>query len=125
MAVPACWSTWARVIAAVSAAKSASMMRLRAAVWLSTATCRLEMTDSKRFWAAPYVARSVVTMLISVWRMVIAAVALATSLMFAVAPVVTFVTAALVDRSVVVTVMALLVGRSEERRVGNGSGCRW
>src|SRR5690606_13817585 len=53
IATPACCRTWARVIAAVSAAKSASMMRLRAAVWLSTATCRFEMTDSKRFWAAP------------------------------------------------------------------------
>src|SRR5690606_10908051 len=53
IATPACWSTWARVIDAVSAAKSASMIRLRAAVWLSTATCRFEITDSKRFWAAP------------------------------------------------------------------------
>ena len=41
IAEPACWSTWARVRFAVSDAKSASMMRLRAADWLSTEICRV------------------------------------------------------------------------------------
>jgi hypothetical protein len=41
-------------------AKSASMMRLLAALWFSTEICRLAITDSKRDCDAPSVARSAV-----------------------------------------------------------------
>src|SRR4051812_25243223 len=46
IAVPACCRTLARLMLAVSVAKSASMMRLRAAVWFSTLDCRFEMIES-------------------------------------------------------------------------------
>jgi hypothetical protein len=61
IATPACCSTWARDSVAVSEAKSASMIRLRAADWFSVATCRVEITFSKRFWAAPNDERAVLT----------------------------------------------------------------
>ena len=46
---------------AVSDAKSASMMRLRAADWFSTELCRFEMIESKRLSEAPKVARTSLT----------------------------------------------------------------
>jgi hypothetical protein len=50
--VPACCRICERDRLAVSAAKSASMIRERAAAWFSD-TCRLAMTLSKRFCTAP------------------------------------------------------------------------
>jgi hypothetical protein len=49
MAVPACCSTCARLRLAVSAAKSASVIRLREAVRFSPVACRLSMVELKRF----------------------------------------------------------------------------
>src|SRR5690606_33604381 len=65
MALPACCRICERDRLAVSAAKSASMIRLRAAVWFSTDTCRLEITESKRFWMAPKSARLALISLIA------------------------------------------------------------
>ena len=53
MAIPACCITWAFVSAAVSTAKSASMIRALAADMFSEVLIRLAMVDSKRFWIAP------------------------------------------------------------------------
>ena len=57
IAVPACCRTWARDRAAVSAAKSASWMRLRDAERFSLAVCRFSIVDEKRFCTAPSAAR--------------------------------------------------------------------
>ena len=57
IAVPACCSTWARDRFAVSAAKSASWMRLREADRFSLVVCRFAIVDEKRFWIAPSDAR--------------------------------------------------------------------
>ena len=65
MALPACCRICARLRLAVSVAKSASMMRLRAADWFSTACCRLEMIASKRLCVAPKVARVSLTLSIA------------------------------------------------------------
>ena len=59
MAVPACCKIWPRVMLAVSAAKSASMMRDLAADTFSTEVCKKLITDSKRFCTAPKEAREV------------------------------------------------------------------
>src|SRR5690606_41077241 len=61
IATPACCSTWARVSAAVSAAKSASRIRDREADMFSTDVDRFATTDSKRFWIAPRSAREPLT----------------------------------------------------------------
>ena len=53
IAVPACCRIWVRVRFAVSAAKSASRMRLRDADRFSAVVCRLAIADSKRFWYEP------------------------------------------------------------------------
>ncbi len=53
MATPACCRIWDLVRLAVSAAKSASRIRERAAEMFSDTFCRLEMVDSNRFWTAP------------------------------------------------------------------------
>jgi hypothetical protein len=58
LATPACCRIWARLRLAVSAAKSASMMRLRAAAWFSTPIWSAAITLSKRLCDAPIVARS-------------------------------------------------------------------
>src|SRR5690554_5341184 len=57
MAVPACCMIWFLVRLADSAAKSVSMIRLRAADTFSEMFCRLLMVDSKRFCTAPMSAR--------------------------------------------------------------------
>ena len=57
IAVPACCRTWARDRFAVSAAKSASWMRLREAERFSLPVCRFWIVDEKRFCTAPSVAR--------------------------------------------------------------------
>ena len=59
MAVPACCKIWPRVMLAVSAAKSASMMRDLAADTFSTDVCKKLTTESKRFCTAPNLARLV------------------------------------------------------------------
>jgi hypothetical protein len=53
MATPACCRICDLVRLAVSAAKSASRIRERAAEMFSDTFCRLEMVDSNRFWTAP------------------------------------------------------------------------
>ena len=53
IAVPACCRICARDRLAVSAAKSASMIRPRAADWFSAVIERLEMAKPKRLSAAP------------------------------------------------------------------------
>ena len=53
IAVPACCRIWARDRFAVSAAKSASMIRPRAADWFSPVICRFEIAKPKRLIAAP------------------------------------------------------------------------
>src|SRR5690606_29405809 len=60
-ATPACWSTCAFVSCAVSAAKSASSIRPRDAARFSLTVCRFTIVDSKRFWIAPSVPRSSLT----------------------------------------------------------------
>ena len=57
-ATPACCRICALVSEAVSAAKSASWMRLRDAVRFSDTAWRFEIVDSKRFWMAPNWLRS-------------------------------------------------------------------
>ena len=57
MALPACTSTFARAMAADSAAKSASSMRERASSVRCTTFIRLLMVCSRRLMAAPAVAR--------------------------------------------------------------------
>src|SRR5690606_1772050 len=61
MATPACCRIWARVRLAVSAAKSASRMRERAAERFSELVLRLAMVDSKRLCTAPSSARNPAT----------------------------------------------------------------
>src|SRR4051794_25166743 len=57
IAVPACDRIWFRVYWTISCAMSASRMRLSDAVRFSTATLRLLMVWSNRFWMAPRSAR--------------------------------------------------------------------
>ena len=59
IAVPACCSTWARDRFAVSAAKSASWMRLREAVMFWLPVCTFVIVCEKRFCTAPSWARVV------------------------------------------------------------------
>ena len=61
IAVPDCWSTCALANLALSAAKSASDILERAAVVNSETFIRLDTVYSKRFWSAPYPARSPAT----------------------------------------------------------------
>src|SRR4029078_11473160 len=58
IAVPACCRIWARVRAAVSAAKSVSWIRLREAERFTETAWRLLIVESKRFWMVPSVRRS-------------------------------------------------------------------
>src|SRR4030095_5476636 len=60
-ATPACCRICAFVRFAVSAAKSASWMRLREASRFSTTVLRFAMVDSKRFWIAPRSLRTELT----------------------------------------------------------------
>lgn len=53
IAMPACCNTWARVMLAVSEAKSVSWMRLRAALRLVDVACKLDTAELKRFCKAP------------------------------------------------------------------------
>ena len=71
IAVPACCRICERLRLAVSEAKSASMMRLRAEAVFSEATCRFETTASKRFCVAPSTARSELTVSRAVSRLLI------------------------------------------------------
>src|SRR5438067_6429074 len=61
MAVPACRRICCLVKLTISEAMSVSRMRDSDAERFSTDTCRLLMTDSKRFWNAPRLARVVDT----------------------------------------------------------------
>ena len=66
IAVPAWDRIWFRVNWTISCAMSASRMRLSEAVRFSTATLRLLMVCSNRFWIAPRLARVVETVPIAV-----------------------------------------------------------
>ena len=61
IATPACCRICARVRAAVSAAKSASWIRLLEAARFSDTAVRLAMVDSNRFWIAPKELRRLLT----------------------------------------------------------------
>ena len=61
IAMPACCRICAFVNAAVSAAKSASRIRLREASRFSLTADKLAIVDSKRFWMAPSVLRKPLT----------------------------------------------------------------
>jgi hypothetical protein len=75
IAVPAWDRIWFRVNWTISLAMSASRMRLSDAVRFSTATLRLLMVWSNRFWMAPRSARVVDTDLMAVSSALIAVVA--------------------------------------------------
>src|SRR4051812_50095775 len=73
IAVPAWDRIWFRVNWTISCAMSASRMRLSEAVRFSTATLRLLMVWSNRFWIAPRSARWGETRLMAVSRALMAA----------------------------------------------------
>jgi hypothetical protein len=72
IAVPACDRIWFFVNSTISDAMSVSRIRLSDAVTFSTATLRLLIVCSNRFWYAPRLARAVETPLIAVSSAVIA-----------------------------------------------------
>src|ERR687883_2152104 len=77
IAVPACDRIWFFVNSTSSEAMSVSRIRLSDADRFSTATLRLLMVCSNRFWYAPSFARTVETSLSAASSVVIADVALA------------------------------------------------
>ena len=81
MATPACCRIWVRVNSAVSAAKSASWIRERAALMFSEVVLRFEIVDWNRFWIAPRSARMLSTWARAPSTMLIAACAPSTLLM--------------------------------------------
>ncbi len=83
--MPACCTIWLRDSWAVSAAKSASRMRLREADRFSLVVDRLLIVDSKRFWMAPRLARmddtcSSATSTISIVRLAVSRLRMSTVL---------------------------------------------